>query len=140
MNRPEAYYPLWVKVLSLLGVPALSLAGLWLVSRPLWETGISRPQFLAGFALGSAVLYQCSIAWLALKSLQTRIVVLENGARLISNGKEEQFSWNDFGPTKEFTFAGVSKLTRRDGRSVLYVFDNMRNLQAVKSSIAVVQH
>jgi hypothetical protein len=67
----EAYNPAWLEVLSYGGVPALTATAAWLITRPLWE-GITTFQYIVGFAMGAALLYQCAIAWLVLMHINTR--------------------------------------------------------------------
>ena len=129
----EAYYPAWLKVLSYLGIPALTAIALWLISRPLWEHGISPLQYIAGLAMGAAVLYQCSIGWLALKYLNTRIIAFDDRLLIQSKGTEQTVSWEDLAPAKEYSFAGATRLSLKSGETLIYAFDNMTDLFVIKS-------
>lgn len=129
----EAYYPAWLKVLYCLGVPALTAIALWLISRPLWEQGITPVQYIVGLILGVAVLYQCSIGWLVLKYINTRIIAFDDRLLIQSTSAEQTVFWEDLAPAKEYSFATSTRLSDKNGQTILYAFDNMTDLRIIKS-------
>jgi hypothetical protein len=129
----EAYYPAWLKVLSYVGIPALTGIGLWLVSRPLWEQGITPLQYGVGFAFGVAVLYQCTIGWLVLKYINVRIIAFNDRLLIQSNGREQTVLWEELAPAKEYSFATATRLSLKTGETIVYAFDNMSDLHVIKS-------
>ena len=129
----EAYYPVWFKALSYVGIPALTGAALWLVSRPLWEDGITPSQYGAGFALGMALLYQCAIGWLVLKYMNVRIIAFDDRLLIQSNGIEQTVLWEQLAPAKEYPFATATRLSLKSGETIAYAFDNMTDLYVIKS-------
>ena len=129
----EAYYPAWLKALSCLGIPALTVIGLWLISRPLWEQGITPLQYIVGLAMGAALLYQCSIGWLVLKYINTRIIAFDDRLLIQSKGAEQIVSWQDLAPAKEYSFATATRLSHKNGQTIIYAFDNMTDLRIIKS-------
>jgi hypothetical protein len=116
-----------------LGISVMPASSLWLLSRPLWEPGSTLIQSIAGLALCTAVFYQCSIGWLALRYIQTRIVAFADRLLIQSNGVEQHVSWEDLAPAKEYPFATVTRLSRKDGRTILYALDEMTDLCVIKS-------
>lgn len=129
----EAYYPAWLKVLSYLGIPALTAIALWLISRPLWEQGITPLQYIVGLAMGAAVLYQCCLGWLVLKYINTRIFAFDDRLLIQSKGTEQTVSWEDLAPAKEYSFATATRLSLKSGETLIYAFDNMTDLRIIKS-------
>lgn len=132
----EVYYPIWLQVVSLLGVPALTVVSLWLISRPVWEEGIGRSQFLVGVVLGCAVLYQCAIGWRALCYLRVRMIASDDGLEIISGRSRRRFSWNVLAAPKEYSFATTTRFQLRSGEILIYAFDNMKNLDLLKEIFA----
>lgn len=129
----EAYYPMWLKVLSCLGVPALTAIALWLISRPLWEQGITSPQYIVGLIFGAALLYQCSIGWLVLKYINTRIIAFDDRLLVQSKGAEQALRWEELAPAREYSFATSTRLSHKNGQTIIYAFDNMTDLHIVRS-------
>ena len=129
----EAYYPVWLKVLSYVGIPALTGIALWAISRPLWEQGITPLQYGVGFAFGVALLYQCTIGWLVLKYINVRIIAFNDRLLIQSNGIEQTVLWEELAPAKEYSFATATRLSLKTGETIVYAFDNMPDLQIIKS-------
>lgn len=129
----QAYYPVWLRVFSCLGVPALTAIALWLISRPLWEQGITSSQYIIGLVLGAALLYQCSIGWLVLKYINTRIIAFDDRLLVQSKGTEQAVRWEELAPAKEYSFATATRLSLKNGETIIYAFDNMTDLYIIKS-------
>ena len=134
-DRVEVYYPAWVQLICVIGIPALGLAGLWLLTRPLWEGGLGMGQFLVGAVFGAAVLYQCAIGSRALPYLRVRMTASERGLEVVSGGARRTFFWSEFALPKDYTFAGTTRLSLRTGEVIIYAFDNMKNLGIIKALI-----
>ena len=129
------YYPSWVKAMSLFGVPALFLVALWLISRPVWE-GVSASQFAAGALLGFAVLYQCVMSSFALRYLNMQITLLDEGMEISFNGSTSLVLWSHIGTVKAYPFATMTRLSDVHGKTIIYAFDNMKNLWVLKSVLS----
>ena len=125
-------YPAWLKALSWFGVPALSLAALWLISRPVWEE-VTTSQFVVGAVLGFAVLYQCVMGFFALQYLNMRITLLDEGLQISFNNSTRLVPWSLIGKVKEYPFATITRLSDVNGKTIMYAFDNMKNLWVLKS-------
>lgn len=134
-DRIDAYYPVWVQVVSLVGIPALGLIALWLLTRPLWESGIGTKQFLSGAALGAAVLYQCAIGWRALPYMRVRMTASVRGLEIVSGNVRRTVAWSELALPKDYTFAGTTRLSLRSGEDIIFAFDNMKNVGIVKELI-----
>lgn len=128
------FYPAWLKAISLFGVPALSLAALWLISRPVWEE-VTTAQFAVGAALGFAVLYQCVMGFFALQYLNMRITLLDEGLQISFRNSTTLVPWSLIGTVKEYPFVTMTRLSDVDGKTILYAFDNMKNLWVLKSAL-----
>jgi hypothetical protein len=139
MNKSEkiiAYYPLWVKLVSWLGVPLLCFLGLWLLSRPIWKPGLGVMQYAAGFAFGAAVLYQSTVGFKVLRHLTSEIHVDEHGLEIhSSDGDMKYLSWEKIAPVKEYSFAGTVEFKDIDGVTIIYAFSNMKNISAILSLV-----
>jgi hypothetical protein len=139
MNKSEkiiAYYPLWVKLVSWLGVPLLCFLGLWLLSRPIWEPGLGVMQYAAGFAFGAAVLYQSTVGFKVLRHLTSEIHVDEHGLEIhSSDGDMKYLSWEKIAPVKEYSFAGTVEFKDIDGVTIIYAFSNMKNISKILSLV-----
>lgn len=125
-------YPAWVKAMSWFGVPALSLVALWLISRPVWED-VSTSQFAVGAVLGFAVLYQCVMGSFALQYLNMRITLLDEGLQISFKDSTSLVPWSHIGTVKEYPFATMTHLSDVNGKTIIYAFDNMKNLWVLKS-------
>jgi hypothetical protein len=129
----EAYNPAWLKALSYVGVPALTAIGVWLITRPLWEQGITPVQYVIGFVLGAALLYQCTIGWLVLRHMNTRITAFDDRLVIQTNGTEKTVLWEQVAPPKDYAFATATRLSLRSGETLIYAFDRMTDLEIIKS-------
>ena len=125
-------YPVWLKAISWFGVPALSLVALWLISRPVWEE-VTTSQFVVGAVLGFAVLYQCVMGFFALQYLNMRITLLDEGLQISFNNSTSLVPWSLIGKVKEYPFATMTRLSDVNGKTIMYAFDNMKNLWVLKS-------
>jgi hypothetical protein len=126
------HYPVWIQVVSLVGVPALTVVALWLMSRPIWEEGIGTGQFVVWLALGAALLYQCAVGWRVLPYLRVQILVSDVGLEVVSGIDRRKLSWSDLGLPKEYPFATTTRLRLRSGETLLWAFDNMKHLNVLK--------
>jgi hypothetical protein len=134
-ERIPVYYPVWMKLLSWVGLPALTLVALWLISRPIWEEGLTESQFLIGAALGCAVLYQCILGFFVLKYINMRIVVLGEGLEVHFRNSVRFIPWEHIGRIKEYSFATTTQLIERNGNTLIYAFDNMKNFSVIKCTL-----
>ena len=125
-------YPAWLKAISWFGVPALSLVALWFISRPVWEE-VTTSQFVVGAVLGFAVLYQCVMGFFALQYLNMRITLLDEGLQISFNNSTSLVPWSLIGKVKEYPFATMTRLSDVNGKTIMYAFDNMKNLWVLKS-------
>lgn len=125
-------YPAWLKAISWFGVPALSLVTLWFISRPVWEE-VTTSQFVVGAVLGFAVLYQCVMGFFALQYLNMRITLLDEGLQISFNNSTSLVPWSLIGKVKEYPFATMTRLSDVNGKTIMYAFDNMKNLWVLKS-------
>ena len=128
------FYPAWLKVISSFGVPALSFVALWMISRPAWEE-VTTSQFVFGAALGFAVLYQCVMGFFALQYLNMRITLLDEGLQISFRNSTNLVPWSLIGTVKEYPFATMTRLSDVNGNTILYAFDNMKNLWVLKSAL-----
>jgi len=128
----EAYNPAWLKVLSYVGVPTLTATAVWLITRPLWEEGITPLQYAVGFAIGAALLYQCAIGWLVLRHIGTRIIAFDDRLQVQANGTERTLLWEQLAPPKDYAFATATRLSLKSGETLIYAFDRMTDLHIIK--------
>ncbi len=129
------YYPVWMKVISWLGVPVLLMVALWLIRRALWEEGLSESQILVNAAMGGALLYQCAIGFLVLRYMGASIFVLQDGLEIHSSHCVRFVPWERFGRMKEYAFATTTCLVDDNGDILLYAFDNMRHFAVIKERL-----
>jgi hypothetical protein len=136
----EAYNPAWLKVLSYAGIPALTAIAVWLITRLLWEEGITAFQYIIGFAIGAAMLYQCAIGWLVLRHIDTRIIAFDDRLQVQTNGTERTLLWEQLAPPKDYAFATATRLSLKSGETLIYAFDRMTDLHIIKHVLSDEHH
>ena len=128
-------YSLGVKLVSAIGVPALSGVALWMI-----HSGLTGDDGLlaSGFRvlLGSAVAYQCAIGWLTLLWLNVRVTLERDGVTIRRGASERRVGWEELASAREFTFATAVQFLDRNGRTLFWAWDNMRNLHELKAALA----
>jgi hypothetical protein len=133
----DVYHPSWVQIVSWLGLPLLTVAAAWLATRFLWEPELTLNAMLASTALGVSCLYQCVIGWRAMPHVGTRMKALPEGLQILSGRNPRLIPWTEFESPKDYPFATATRLVLRNGEDVMFVFDNMKGLGAVRMYIAM---
>jgi hypothetical protein len=118
----------------------LTVIALWLITRPLWEAGVTPFQYIAGFGMGAAMLYQCAIGWLVLRHIHTRIIAFDDRLLIQANGTERTLLWEQLAPPKEYAFATATRLSLRTGKTLIYAFDRMTDLHIIKHVLTDEHH
>ena len=133
-NEIQVYYPVWIKVLGIIGLPLMAFVAIWLGLRLLWETDLTDAQIILFPLLGLAVLYQCTIGFRCFKYLNSVLVLHDEGVDLHHRGKITEYSWNELS-VKEYSFATTTQIKYKNGTTVAYLSDGLPNLKLLTDTI-----
>lgn len=135
-NRVQIYYPLWMKILGVVGLPALTFAGIYLASMPVWETDLTHAQLVLLPLFGLAVLYQCYFGFHCLPHLNTVVTILDDGVEVQKLNSSNQHLWPDL-KVQTFLFATTTRIFTNDGSTLVYFSDSVPNLKLLVPMIVV---
>lgn len=127
----EVYYPLWMQCVLLIGLPAMALISLWMLSRPLWEEGLSDGQVLAGLVLGSATSYQTAIGWRVLRYIRCKVLLWPDRLEVVFSDRRKAYSPEQLSPPEEYGFAAATRFRLRTGEEILFASTSMKNVNVL---------
>jgi len=130
----QVYYPAWIKVLGIIGLPLMAFVAIWFGLRPLLETDLTDAQIVLFPLLGLAVLYQCTIGFRCFKYLNSVLVLHDQGVDLHHKGKIIKYSWNELS-VKSYSFATTTQIKCKNGTTVAYLSDGLPNLKLLTDTI-----
>lgn len=130
----QVYYPNWIKILVIVGLPLMTFIAIWMGLHPLWETDLTDAQKILFPALGIAVLYQCTIGFRCFKYLNSILVLHDAGVDLHHNGRVTEYSWSELS-VKEYSFATTTQIKCKNGTTVAYFSDGLPNLKLLTDTI-----
>ncbi len=134
-SAPRVRYPTWMKALGIMGLPVLAIVAGWMVSRPLWEEGLTSAQQIGFPLIGIAVLYQCYIGSRCLPHLNTVVALYDDGIEVQKGDSSKHYQWSELVVT-EFPFATTTQILTRDGATVVCFSDGLANLDLMTHMIA----
>lgn len=133
-RAPKVFYPFWMKVMAIVGIPALAAGAAWMVSWPLTETDLTKFQMILCPILGVATLYQCAIGVRCLPYLNTVIRLRGDRIEVSHRGTVSQYRYDEL-RVESFTYATTTRILTKDGSTVVYFSDGMTNLSYLVSRI-----
>lgn len=126
------YYSPGLRIISLVGVPALTVLCLWMMSLSITEVNDGIGMRIFFLVLGAAGFYQCVIGWRTLPYLRARLLVSYAGLEFVSGGKSRKISWGELAAPKHYTFATITCYRLKNGEVLIYAFDNMENIEVLE--------
>ena len=138
MNDTEVIWarnPLWAKLLGVVMLPVMTGTAIWLISRPIWEEGITSKQYIVGLAIGSICLYQCIMGLMTLKYLNTRILITDDWIEIHHGARVQRVEWKN-AAIKNFALATTYRVSDKDGNVLFYAGELMKNFRVIKAMIA----
>lgn len=130
----QVYYPTWIKLLGIIGLPLMALVAIWIGLRPIWEADLTDAQIILFPLLGVAVLYQCTIGFRCFSYLNSVLVLHDEGVDLHHKGKVTEYSWSEL-TFKEYSFATTTQIKCKNGNTVAYFSDGLPNLKLLTDTI-----
>ena len=135
---PRVYYPVWAKIVGIVGIPALVGVGIAVASMPLWDDDVTLAHSYFFTPLGLAVLYQCYIGARCLPHLNTVVSLYEDGIDVERAGGTQRYPWYEL-QVRHFAFATTTGILTKDGNTVVYFSDGLPNLELLVQRVGVIR-
>lgn len=126
-NKVQLFYPLWVKLLGIIGIPTLAAIAVWISVHQFFEEEATIIKQVFFFVIGVAVLYQCYIGSKCIGSFNTVITIYENGIDVSKKGSTNSYSWDSL-LVEHYSFATTIHLKLKSGESIGYFSDSLENI------------
>lgn len=126
------YYSFWVKTTLFAGVGLMAFVGAWVVGYPILFADALPPQYSLNLLLGAFLGYQSILGIMALRFINTRIFIFEDGVVFYSSKSTRLAPWHKIGTVKEFPFSYITRIRNVEGETLAYVFDLMKDFSDVK--------